>query len=60
MIGAAAAAGAQRTGWWIVTGCGLAVLVIGTITSGPWAARTARRSAARLESEQSRTPVTTR
>lgn len=60
VIGAAAAAGAQRTGWWIVTGCGLAVLVIGTITSGPWAARTARRSAARLESEQSRTPVTTR
>ncbi|MEV4439943.1 MFS transporter [Streptomyces sp. NPDC049577] len=60
VIGAAVAAGAQRTGWWIITGCGLAVLVIGTITTGRWAARTAERSAARLDPDHSRIPVTTR
>ncbi|KNB51073.1 MFS transporter [Streptomyces caatingaensis] len=36
-------------GWWIITGCGLAVLALGTITTGRWAARTAERAAARLD-----------
>lgn len=41
-------AAAGRTSWWIITGCGVAVLVIGAATSGPWAAGTAERTAARM------------
>ncbi|MEU2059198.1 MFS transporter [Streptomyces sp. NPDC013455] len=40
---------AARPGWWILAGCGLAVLVLGLVTSGPWAHRTARQAAERLE-----------
>ncbi|MFF1447371.1 MFS transporter [Streptomyces sp. NPDC058274] len=39
---------AARPGWWIITGCGLAVLVVGALTSGRWARRTAERAAERL------------
>ncbi|MEU9984439.1 MFS transporter [Streptomyces sp. NPDC050856] len=46
---------ASRPAWWIVAGCGLSVLVVGAATSGPWARRTAERTAARLEC---RTPAT--
>ncbi|MEH6375218.1 DHA2 family efflux MFS transporter permease subunit [Streptomyces sp. KLMMK] len=61
VIGAAVAAGLQETGWWIVAGCGAAVLLVGTITTGRWAARTAERAAARPDphAERNRTPVTT-
>ncbi|MCX2925525.1 MFS transporter [Streptomyces sp. NEAU-W12] len=41
---------ASRPAWWILTACGLAVLVVGAATSGPWARATARRTAERLES----------
>ena len=41
---------AARPGWWILTVCGLAVLVLGALTSGRWARRTAERTAERLES----------
>ncbi|MFJ8537635.1 MFS transporter [Streptomyces sp. NPDC093591] len=41
-------------GWWILTGCGLTVLVVGAVTSGPWARRTAERTAQRLESAEIR------
>ncbi|WP_030970229.1 MFS transporter [Streptomyces sp. NRRL S-1824] len=40
---------ASKPAWWIITGCGLAVLVVGALTSGRWARETARRTAARLE-----------
>ncbi|MGQ4358354.1 MFS transporter [Streptomyces sp. SAS_272] len=36
-------------GWWILTGCGAVVLVLGTLTTGRWARRTAERTAERLE-----------
>jgi MFS family permease len=39
---------ATHAGWWILTGCGVVVLVVGLIVSGPWAAQTARRTAERL------------
>jgi EmrB/QacA subfamily drug resistance transporter len=39
---------ASHAGWWIVTGCGMAVLALGIITSGAWARRTADRTARRL------------
>jgi EmrB/QacA subfamily drug resistance transporter len=41
--------GAGRACWWIIAGCGLAVLLLGALTSGQWARETARRTAERLE-----------
>ncbi|MFE2214501.1 MFS transporter [Streptomyces canus] len=41
-------------GWWILAGCGLAVLVLGAATTGPWARRSAERTAERLESVEVR------
>ncbi|MFG2346504.1 MFS transporter [Streptomyces phaeochromogenes] len=43
---------AARPAWWIIAACGLAVLVLGALTSGPWARRTAERTAQRLESPE--------
>ncbi|MEV0226060.1 MFS transporter [Streptomyces sp. NPDC050704] len=39
---------AAQPAWWIIAGCGLAVLVLGALTSGPWARGTALRTAERL------------
>ncbi|MGX1907314.1 MFS transporter [Streptomyces phaeochromogenes] len=39
---------AARPAWWIIAACGLAVLVLGALTSGTWA----RRTALRLESPE--------
>ena len=36
---------ASHAAWWIVAGCGLAVLLVGALTSGPWAVRTSSRTA---------------
>ncbi|MFD9126258.1 MFS transporter [Kitasatospora sp. NPDC059571] len=36
---------ASHAGWWIVTGLGLTVLVLGLVTTTPWALRTAARTA---------------
>ncbi len=36
---------ASRPAWWILAGCGLAVLTLGTITSGRWAVSTVERTA---------------
>ncbi|MER5640413.1 MFS transporter [Kitasatospora sp. NPDC002227] len=52
-------AAASHAGWWITTGCGGAVFVLGILTTGRWALRTAERAAANLSPEQTRTPVTT-
>ena len=41
-------ANASHAGWWIVTGCGVAVLCLGLLVSGSWARETARRTASRL------------
>jgi EmrB/QacA subfamily drug resistance transporter len=38
-------ADAARPAWWILTGCGFAVLVLGVATSGAWAKRSASRAA---------------
>ncbi|WP_037675782.1 MFS transporter [Streptomyces griseus] len=45
---------AATPGWWILTACGAAVLALGTLTTGPWARRTAERTAERLESAEVR------
>jgi EmrB/QacA subfamily drug resistance transporter len=39
---------ASHVGWWIVTGCGVAVLGLGVLVSGTWARQTAQRTASRL------------
>jgi EmrB/QacA subfamily drug resistance transporter len=56
ILGAAAAShiGARLTpashpAWWVITGCGVSVLVLGAVTTGAWAQRTARRCAEQLE-----------
>jgi EmrB/QacA subfamily drug resistance transporter len=41
-------ADATHVGWWIIAGCGVAVLLVGMLTSGKWARRTAERTASRL------------
>ncbi|MFD0151075.1 MFS transporter [Streptomyces sp. NPDC127132] len=63
-VGAGAAPGAfvaaARPGYWIVTGCGAAVLVVGALTSGAWARRTAERTARSLAAEEDEAPVAAR
>ncbi|MDR3033093.1 MAG: MFS transporter [Kitasatospora sp.] len=45
---------AARPGWWIITGCGVAVLALGALTTGRWGRRTAERTAERLKSAEIR------
>lgn len=45
---------AARPGWWVLVACGLAVLVLGVITSGRWARRTAEHTADRLQEQEVR------
>ncbi|MFI6945391.1 MFS transporter [Streptomyces sp. NPDC050422] len=40
---------ASRAAWWIITGCGVCVLLVGAVSSGRWARGTARRTAEGLE-----------
>jgi EmrB/QacA subfamily drug resistance transporter len=46
-------AAASHAGWWIMTGCGVAILGLGLLVSGRWARETARRTAALLPEEDS-------
>jgi EmrB/QacA subfamily drug resistance transporter len=41
-------ADASHVGWWIIAGCGVAILLVGLATSGRWARSTAERTADRL------------
>jgi EmrB/QacA subfamily drug resistance transporter len=41
-------ASASHAGWWIVTGCGVAIFGFGLLVSGAWARRTAQQTASRL------------
>jgi MFS family permease len=50
---------ASRTGWWIISGYGAVVFVLGILTTGRWARRTAERTAARLIPEETKIPVKT-
>ncbi|MET9222204.1 MFS transporter [Streptomyces sp. NPDC003300] len=56
VIGAALAAGMPTTAWWIISGCGASVLLIGTLTTGRWARGTAERAADLLVPEEDDTP----
>jgi EmrB/QacA subfamily drug resistance transporter len=60
VLGAALAAGLHAGAWWIITGCGAAVLVLGVLTTGRWARGTAERTASALmapEAEEDRVAV---
>jgi hypothetical protein len=48
---------ASHVGWWIVTGCGGAVLVLGLVSSGTWARGTAQRTADLLMPDAPKVPV---
>jgi EmrB/QacA subfamily drug resistance transporter len=48
---------ASRTAWWIIAGCGAAVFVVGSVTSGRWARRTADHTADRLKTDEIKMPV---
>ncbi|MFD9012972.1 MFS transporter [Streptomyces sp. NPDC059552] len=50
--------GAAQPAWWIITLCGLVVLVVGAATSGTWARGTAERTARTLEEQVGQTAVT--
>ena len=50
---------ASHVGWWILTGCGVAILLVGLATSGRWARSTAERTAATLMPSSPRVPVST-
>jgi EmrB/QacA subfamily drug resistance transporter len=52
-------ADASHVGWWIIAGCGVAILVLGLATSGRWARGTAQRTADRLMPSSGRVPVST-
>lgn len=47
-------ASASVPAWWIVVGCGVAVFVLGALTTGRWARRAAARAADQLESVEVR------
>src|SRR5256884_1891382 len=47
---------ASQLGWWIVAACGAIVLVLGIITTGRWARRTAARTADRLRAARGTPP----
>ncbi|MFG3260525.1 MFS transporter [Streptomyces sp. NPDC048172] len=47
----AAVQSADRTGWWIIGACGFAVLVLGALSTGRRARRTAERAARHLDDE---------
>jgi EmrB/QacA subfamily drug resistance transporter len=47
---------ASRVGWWIITACGVAILVVGLVTTGRWARGTAERTAASLMPPEGQRP----
>jgi EmrB/QacA subfamily drug resistance transporter len=50
---------ASRVGWWIIAGCGVAILLVGLATSGRWARSTAERTAVAFMPSSPRVPVST-
>ena len=49
---------ASHVGWWIIAGCGAAVLLVGLLTSGRWARGTAERTASQLMPSAVMVPAT--
>ena len=51
-------ADASRVGWWIIAGCGAAVLLVGLVSTGRWARATAERTADRMMPSSPKVRVT--
>jgi EmrB/QacA subfamily drug resistance transporter len=51
---------ASLPAWWIIAGCGAAVLVLALVTTGRWATGTAVRTAERITADDARMPVASR
>jgi EmrB/QacA subfamily drug resistance transporter len=49
---------ASQPAWWIITGCGAAVLVLALVTTGRWATATAARTARRITAGEATAQVT--
>jgi EmrB/QacA subfamily drug resistance transporter len=49
---------ASHVGWWVTVGCGALVLLLGLVTTGAWARRTAEQVAAKFELPQAPPPGT--
>jgi EmrB/QacA subfamily drug resistance transporter len=48
---------ASHAAWWIVVGCGAAILALGLVVTSRWARATAARTAERLMTEEPRLPA---
>ncbi|MHB1594773.1 MAG: MFS transporter [Streptosporangiaceae bacterium] len=48
---------ASHVGWWLTAGCGVAMLVVGLITAGPWGRRTADRVASEFQVVAEKAPA---
>ncbi len=62
-VSAAAVAGIvanAQAAWWIITGCGAAVVAIGVLTTGPWARTTVGRVADLMQGEAPAHPTPVR
>ncbi|MFD9891462.1 DHA2 family efflux MFS transporter permease subunit [Amycolatopsis sp. NPDC059027] len=59
-LGVAVLGGAGAAGWWVMAGCGAVVLVLGILTTGRWARRTASATMAAPLDPEPRSAVTTR
>lgn len=57
VVGTALNAGSRTAGWAVITGCGVLVLVLGLLTAGRWARRTADRTAALLAGDAAAEPA---
>jgi hypothetical protein len=42
---------ASRAGWWVLAGCGVAVLILGLVATSSWARGTARQTAEAINPE---------
>jgi EmrB/QacA subfamily drug resistance transporter len=51
---------ASHVGWWIIAGCGAATALVGLVSTGGWAQRTAERTAARMMPPSTEVPVAAR
>ena len=51
---------ASHADWLLLTGCGVAIMVLALVTNGRWAQQTAARSAARYDTSDQLTPAMTR
>jgi EmrB/QacA subfamily drug resistance transporter len=49
-------ASASHPAWWVVVGCGVSVFVVGGVSTGGWARRTARQCAEQLQEERQEVP----